>query len=220
MNNNILSTIALTVITFVCIGLMSEVKNLKVQLAVQKTRYKDQNFEITKLQHSVRYLNDQLKLLKTKKTVTAPKKKRIRLDSTQIAHIEHVIYHELLKEHVDSSMARILIAIAKHESNNFNSGLYQKNFNLFGMTYPPKRPTTAIGHTQFLDNGNVRRFCKFNSTASSVQDMVLYLKHRGYPLNIRSPENMVRLMKSKRYFEASETLYLRAVKRHLSQLSI
>lgn len=146
--------------------------------------------------------------------------KRVKLDSTGTARIERIVFSELLSRGVDSTMAKIIVAIAKHESAGFNSKLYQTSYNLFGMTYPPKRPTTAVGHIQFLDNGNVRRFCKFNSTSSSAADMVLYLKHRGYPLNIKSPEEMVRLMKSKRYFEAPEKLYLKAVKRHLSLLTI
>lgn len=182
------------------------------------------NYEITHevLLHNIKRINkleaqktaDSLKLTVTKK------KKKLPLDSAQVSHLEHVIYRELIKEGVDSSMARIVVAIAKHESNGFNSGLFRNTNNLFGMTYPPRRPTMAIGNKVFLDNGNVRRFCAFESVTAATQDMVMYLRHWKYPLDVRSPEEMVRIMKSKRYFEANEGVYLKAVKRHLSQLTI
>lgn len=148
------------------------------------------------------------------------RKKRVKPDTAEVARIERIIFYELLENEVDSSMARIIVAIAKHESRSFSSSLFRETHNLFGMTWPPKRPTLATGRKIFLDHGNVRRFCTFRSTAEATHDMVLYLKHWGYPLDIKSPEKMVRLMKSKRYFEASEKLYLRAVQTHLSKLSV
>lgn len=146
--------------------------------------------------------------------------RRVKFDSTQTANTEHVLFIELLKDGVDSSMARIIIAIAKHESGSFNSGLTRRSNNLFGMTWPQLRPSTAIGHIVAIDHGNVRRFCTYSSLSSSIHDMVLYLKHWNYPLNIKTPEAMVSLMKHKGYFEASERLYLKAVKRHLNTLTI
>ena len=140
--------------------------------------------------------------------------------TAQVEKLERIVFNELLRHDVDSAMARIIVAIGKHESNNFQSKLYKTTKNVFGMTYPPKRKTTATGFATFTDNGNIRRFCTFSSTASAAYDMVLYLKVRGYPLNIQTPEEMVRVMKSKRYFEADINLYLRAVKRHMATLSI
>ena len=147
-------------------------------------------------------------------------KKHVKYDSAQTASIEHVLFVELLKDEVDSSMARIIVAIAKHESGNFNSGLTRRSNNLFGMTWPQLRPSTATGHIIAIDHGNVRRFCTYSSLSSSVNDMVLYLKHWGYPLNLNTPEEMVHVMKKKGYFEASEKSYLRGVKKHLSTLTI
>jgi Mannosyl-glycoprotein endo-beta-N-acetylglucosaminidase. len=148
------------------------------------------------------------------------KKRRLwhKKDSAEIAQIETTIFSTLLAQCVDSSMAKTIVAIAKHESNNFNSKLFRDTNNLFGMTYPPKRPTLAQGHGVYIDNGNVRRFCKFDDVATATRDFVLYLQHWNYPLDIQSPEAMVRIMKSKRYFEAPEGLYLRAVKRHINEL--
>ena len=133
---------------------------------------------------------------------------------------EQIIYKELLRNNVDSSMAKTIVAIAKHESANFKSKLFTQNKNPFGMTYPPKRDHTAIGYGVFSDNGNKRKFCKFTSTTSATKDFVLYLKHKGYPLDIATPEEMVKLMKSKGYFEANATVYLRAIKKHLGDLKL
>ena len=180
--------------------------------------YDKMDQQLIAMEKATKKLDSVTKLLE-KKTQKI-KVKRSKKDSAQVAHIENIIFHELIKEQVDSSMARIIVAIAKHESNSFNSGLFNSSNNLFGMTWPPRRPTLATGHTTFLDNGNVRRFCKFESVASATRDMVLYLKHWKYSLDIKSPEEMVRVMKSKRYFEANERVYLKAVKRHLEQLTI
>lgn len=145
---------------------------------------------------------------------------KVKKDSVEVATLEHRVFNTLLEQGIDSTMARIWVAIAKHESNNFNSGLFNGTNNLFGMTYPPKRPTLATGKRVYLDNGNERKFCTYTSVEDSVRDLVLYLQHRNYPLDISTTEEMVRVMKSKRYFEAPESLYLNAVKRHLSDLTI
>lgn len=133
---------------------------------------------------------------------------------------ELIVYKELLRNKVDTAMARIIVAVARHESANFTSKLFLQTKNVFGMTYPPKRTSLATGYKVYSDNGNKRKFCTFRTTTSSTTDFVLYLKHWNYPLDIKTPEKMVKTMKSKRYFEASEIVYLRAIKKHLSQLTI
>lgn len=40
---------------------------------------------------------------------------------------------------------KIVITQAKLESANFKSGIFKSNKNIFGMKFPEKRPTTAIG---------------------------------------------------------------------------
>lgn len=157
---------------------------------------------------------------KKKKPLVIHLKKRVDKDSAEVSILEHTIYQNLVFEGMSHDMARIVVAIAKHESRGFNSGLFNSTNNLFGMTYPPRRETLATGHKTYLDNGNVRRFCTFSSVGESTRDMVLYLKHWGYPMDVSTPEEMVRIMKSKRYFEAPESLYLRAVKRHMKDLTI
>jgi hypothetical protein len=117
-------------------------------------------------------------------------------------------------------MAKIIVAVGKHESANFKSKLFLQNKNVFGMTYPPKRKTTATGYSLFSDRGNKRKFCIFKTTTSATTDFVYYLQARDYPLNLQTPEEFVKLMKKKGYFEASEIVYLRAIKKHLTELNL
>lgn len=117
-------------------------------------------------------------------------------------------------------MAKIIVAVGKHESANFKSKLFLTNKNVFGMTYPPKRKTTAIGYSVFSDRGNKRKFCKFKTTTSSTTDFVYYLQAREYPFDVQTPEELVKIMKKKGYFEAAEIVYLRAVKKHLTELKL
>lgn len=117
-------------------------------------------------------------------------------------------------------MARIIVAIGKHESANFKSKLFLENKNVFGMTYPPQRKTTAVGFKVFSDRGNKRKFCKFKTTTSSTTDFIYYLQARDIPFDVQTPDELVKLLKKKRYFEANETVYLRAVKKHLTELNL
>ncbi len=136
------------------------------------------------------------------------------------AKYEQIVYKELLRNKVDSVTGRIIVAIARHESAKFNSTLFTIFKNPFGMTWPPKRKTTAIGHIIMSDHGNMRKFCKFKTTTSATTDFIYYMQARDIPFDIQTPEEFVKLLKKKRYFEASEIVYLRAIKRHLNELSI
>jgi uncharacterized FlgJ-related protein len=140
--------------------------------------------------------------------------------TTKAQTYEQIIYKELIRNNVDSTMAKIIVAIGKHESANFKSKLFTQNKNVFGMTYPPRRSTTATGYSTFSDNGNKRKFCKFSTTTASTTDFILYMRARKIPFDITSPESLVKLLKSKGYFEANELVYLRAVKKHLKELKL
>lgn len=106
-------------------------------------------------------------------------------------------------------MARMIYAVAQHESGNFTSRLFKSGRNMFGMKMPIVRPTTA----SFSVPASEGLFAGYRSVNSGAKDFVLYLNYSRYPKDFVSVDELVNFMKSKKYFEADVTLYSNAVKR-------
>ncbi len=95
---------------------------------------------------------------------------------------------------MDQDRAKIVAAIAAHETGNFKSRLSQPPYNnFFGMHYAAQRNTKAIGK----DESNWAKFAsiessvddflmwfEFNKTSfkdfSTVQDAIFFMKEHGY----------------------------------------
>lgn len=60
----------------------------------------------------------------------------------------------------------IILKQARIESGNFTSKVYRENNNMFGMKYPRKRPTVAIGEN--------RGYAVYNTWQEGVLDYVLW----------------------------------------------
>lgn len=106
-------------------------------------------------------------------------------------------------------------AISKLETGNFTSELFRKANNLFGMGVPVVRRSLRSGEYRASDAGNIRNFSKYNTTADSVKDLVLYMQSFSYPNTFASVMDLVYFMKSKNYFEIDRETYLAGVKRYL-----
>lgn len=66
------------------------------------------------------------------------------------------------------------------ETDWLNSKLCKVHNNLFGMNYPVKRPTTAIGYVYgdpHPTTGKLRRKAVFNNWQDSIEDYLLYQKY-------------------------------------------
>ncbi len=101
---------------------------------------------------------------------------------------------------------RLWQAVAKHETGNFTSAIFNENRNLFGMKLPKIRQTKAIGEN--------RGHAKFSDLSDSAKDQLLYLNYVGYK-QVDSPEALVTWMQSKGYFTDTYQNYLNGVKRFL-----
>lgn len=106
-------------------------------------------------------------------------------------------------------------AISKLETGNFTSELFRKANNLFGMGVPSVRRSLRSGEYTASDAGNIRKFSKYNTTADSVKDLVLYMQSFSYPNTFTTVADLVYFMKSKKYFELDADKYLAGVKRYL-----
>lgn len=106
----------------------------------------------------------------------------------------------------DTNVAQYFAAIAAHETGNFTSDVYRENHNLFGMRLPKQRDTTAIGEN--------RGYAVYNEDSDSIKDLLLWFAYSNTdPGKFDSPDAIVKFMKEKGYFEASEKTYATAVKK-------
>jgi len=108
-------------------------------------------------------------------------------------------------------------AIAKHETANFTSRVYQDARNLFGMTKPSQGAyergwTTAT--TEVLPYGEHQVI--FRSIGDSAKDQLLFMTKRfNYPPDFASLLELVTYMKQRGYFEDSLDNYYNAVRKWL-----
>lgn len=109
------------------------------------------------------------------------------------------------------NMARMIAAVARHETGNYTSNVFKTLNNFFGMRFPRERDTTALYESD-------SKYSVYSSPADSVRDMVLYLDARRYPFNFNSPRPLVEMMKAKGYFEDSIENYLRGVENALPKV--
>jgi hypothetical protein len=114
-------------------------------------------------------------------------------------------------------MARMIAAVARHESANFTSPLFTAHKNFFGM-----RPATQRRHAQDYQTPHEdpkKRYAGFDNHAHSVVDMALYLDARNYPYNFPSVRALVEMMKAKGYFEDNVENYIKGVERALPNVA-
>jgi len=102
-------------------------------------------------------------------------------------------------------MIKILTAQAAHETGNFTSKVFKNNNNLFGMRFPKVRKTTA--------KKELNGYAYYSNIPLCISDMLLYfeyIKLNVHYINILAADPLreyVRILKSKSYFEDSETNY-------------
>lgn len=112
------------------------------------------------------------------------------------------------------AMARMIAAVARHETGNYKSPLFLNHNNFFGMKAAKKRPH----YQDYVAKGNLG-YAGFNSPANSVRDFVMYLNYVGYPWHFDSVTDLVETMKSHGYFEAPLSEYINGVERALPKVA-
>lgn len=117
---------------------------------------------------------------------------------------------------VDSTMSKILVAQASHESGNFKNKLTREHKNVFSILHSNRRETLSIGPLGYAEKR--LGYCSYYSIDSSAVDMLLYMKYRSIPTDFTSITKYAKFLKSKRYYEADEKLYTIALQRHYELL--
>jgi len=126
------------------------------------------------------------------------------LKMTIISDTAKVVYSLLIKNGFDSEQAKLIVAQAAHETNNFSSRIFRENNNLFGMKLAVIRPTLATGQN--------RGHATFKSVSDSINDFMLYHKARALAPSFSSVTSYIDTLHKKNYFEADKEQYLNGVK--------
>ena len=107
--------------------------------------------------------------------------------------------------------AAYIVAQAKHESNNFESDLYDRAKNAFGMRKASKRKQTIKGTT-------TNSYVTYHNVVQSTVDRIYWDQYNNIlPSKKYDLITYVYMLKQKRYFEADKALYLAATALHLKQ---
>ena len=97
-----------------------------------------------------------------------------------------------------------VIAQSKLESENYESSLYKRANNAFGMRIPEIRKSLRIGE----DNN----YSVYPDVGTSLKDLILYFEAVNFPLSVESPEEYAYQLKIRGYYTASYDNYLIALK--------
>ena len=119
----------------------------------------------------------------------------------------------------DSEFAQLkpyLIAQAKVESADFQSEIFKKYNNAFGMGCPRKRPTTQTGCSEPNYDGG-RRVGIYSSPNESLRDQILWLRYTRFPKEVYSTEEFAEQMKKRSYFQTDTLTYIKALESWLLQ---
>jgi len=143
--------------------------------------------------------------------VTEAKPIELKLEET----IEQKIYNTCLDNGLDTLMAKIIVAQARHESGNFKSKLFKEHRNAFGLLHSRRRKTTSRGPLGRAEGRN--GYASYNTVQESTQDALFMLMNRG-DIKFNSIDDYSIWLKSIHYYEADEKLYRNALKKHLKNV--
>lgn len=141
-----------------------------------------------------------------------------------MATYDQMIYETALKEGFSPATAKLVVAQARFESNDYNSNVFKKNNNLYGMKWAGQ-PLATKGTPAPSKEGDF--YAKYNSPADSTKDLVgrLYkITRNGVSFddlkNVKTPEEWASLQKKRGYYGDKESTYAAGLKSKLNKIDI
>lgn len=136
--------------------------------------------------------------------------------------IETTIYRAAMAQGLPDTLARLLIAQAKHETGNFTSNFFKKYNNAFGYSYYPGSPWQVPGGGTLADNN--QPIAVYKSVQDSVGEIADWLKRRvkegKFPAlsTITDPEQYAQLLWHAGYYTDTIKNYSRGLKAFFENL--
>jgi hypothetical protein len=97
-----------------------------------------------------------------------------------------------------------------HETGGYTSRLALQQKNITGMKIPSRRP--------FVGFKDTKPYMRYTSFFQSIQDLLLWMAFTKFPLSVPDSKSFVAELKKRKYFEDSESNYLRGVNSALRKL--
>jgi len=129
------------------------------------------------------------------------KDKTHRIKMTIINDTGKNLYLQLIEAGFNFIQAQYITAQAAHETDNFQSDIFQKNNNCFGMKLARVRQTTAIGER--------KGHAIYASLKDCIEDYKIYYQVRKFNTVYSNLGAFIKALKEKAYFEADEETYLK-----------
>jgi len=121
------------------------------------------------------------------------------------AEISNLVFDVVTRAGYSENFGNIAVAVARHETGNYQSKIFKLNNNLFGMRFPVKRDTTA--------KDEKFNYARYATIENSIEDYTLYLEYFNYPKTFDSVADYVDYAKEKGYFSDTKAKYLSALQR-------
>jgi len=109
-------------------------------------------------------------------------------------------------------LAPYIIAQAKLESENFNSPVYKKNNNAFGMKTASKRKQLGKPGSIAPDGGTYQQY---TNDIQSFKDLFLWFDYTKFPTEVKTAKDYVTNLQARGYFKSSPVAYLDNINFHL-----
>jgi hypothetical protein len=126
---------------------------------------------------------------------------------------------------ITSSLAKMIVAQAQHESANFESIVYRKTNNPFGMKEAQLRYTTDKDFGQVIVPDGAKQadftgYSEYESLKDAAKDYYYYMQSVRMPGWFGSVSDFVDFLKDKGYFEADRERYKKAVQLWYDRLEV
>lgn len=131
---------------------------------------------------------------------------------------ETIILRTTIKAGIPKSLALLIVAQAKHETNNFTSKVFQENNNAFGYKYI-KGATLQLEHGRMSPEGNA--YAHYKNLKNSTKEIIAWIyrrvKEKKFPNldTIKTPQQYAIYLKITGYYTDTIHNYTMGLKKFL-----
>lgn len=130
--------------------------------------------------------------------------------------IEQIIFSTAIKDGMPQTLAKLLVAQSKVETNNYQHRFFTIGLNAFGYSYVPGAKWQLDRGGPLADNGVP--IAQYSSIENSVHEIASWIKRRQaegkFPANlneITTPDEYATLLKNAGYYQADLSTYTGAL---------
>jgi len=131
---------------------------------------------------------------------------------------EKIVYDTAIAEgmlKINAQLPGLIVAQAKHESNDFSSNVFKTCNNAFGYKYVGQK--LAVGACSDSPEGN--KYAKYRSLEDSTREVCQWIKRRQSQFAaVNTPEDFASALKNNGYFGDSLGNYSAALRRHYNAI--